>query len=333
LRLPFLVLFLDSPPELDAITIPDLRTVGNRVLAKPSLDFVETLNDAYMRQDWFRDYLASNGGTALHFVGKFSTKDAPSLVAEDMRAVLGLDTAFRAVIRDWEDLIKGLTINAENAGILVMRSGCAGHATSRKLDVNEFRGFALCDSMAPLVFINGQDSRAAQNFTLAHELVHIWIGKSGVSNVLADDDYLANQDIVEAFCNQVAAELLVPLREFHDYWDDDDSIWVNMRRIVTRFKVSSLVALIRALDAQVIQYPAFKSAFDREVRRATKQEREDDAKGGQFWNTFPWRVSRLLSHTLAEAVRSERTTYSEAASLLRINVSSFETYLHQEIGT
>src|SRR5207253_2833883 len=108
--------------------------------------------------------------------------DDPIQAAKKIRDSVGFSSKVRAQAKTWE---RALTVQIElieETGILVMRNGVVGNNTHRKLSVEEFRGFALSDPLAPLIFINGRDAKAAQMFTLVHELVHIWIGVSGVSN-------------------------------------------------------------------------------------------------------------------------------------------------------
>lgn len=84
----------------------------------------------------------------------------------------------RASAQSWLDFLSYIMRRAEDLGGLVMQRGIVGNNTRRRLDVDEFRGFAISDSFAPLVFINARDAKAAKNFTIVHELCHLWVGKA-----------------------------------------------------------------------------------------------------------------------------------------------------------
>ena len=173
-------LFLPKPP-VERLPVNDFRTVGTSSITQPSPALLDVVNEALRRQDWYRDYLRSNGGEPLAFVGSISPLSNIVRIADTIRAEVFWNADLRAKAKSWEDALTKQTDAVENAGILVMRSGIVGNNTSRPLSVSEFRGFALSDRYAPLVFINGRDFKAAQMFTLAHELVHIWLGIPGIS--------------------------------------------------------------------------------------------------------------------------------------------------------
>lgn len=84
------------------------------------------------------------------------------------------------------------------------------------------------------------DSKAAQMFTLAHELVHIWLGESGISDPSAGR---LPEKQIERWCNRVAAELLLPLEELKNTHNRDASVPEEMQRMARLFKVSTLVVL------------------------------------------------------------------------------------------
>jgi len=180
-HVPIGYLFLPVPPQ-EALPIPDFRTMADRVVARPSPNLLDTIYLCQQRQDWFRDYARVHALAPLVFVGSVRIQDSPERVAEAMRQALALSVRDRQRLPTWTDALRQLAAKAEDAGVLVMASSILGSNSHRKLDVKEFRGFALADDLAPLVFINAADSKAAQMFTLAHELAHLWLGESGVSD-------------------------------------------------------------------------------------------------------------------------------------------------------
>ncbi len=155
------------------------------------------------RQDWYRDYARLNREAAVPFVGTLKVGDDVIAAASQIRDTLSFEPSERG--STWSQALSLLAERAETNGVLVMVNGVVGSNTHRKLDPREFRGFALADDLAPVVFINGSDTKAAQIFTLAHELVHIWLGQSAVSD--ADLSRTSTNDI-ERWCNKVAAEFL-----------------------------------------------------------------------------------------------------------------------------
>jgi Zn-dependent peptidase ImmA (M78 family) len=243
-------------------------------------------------------------------------------VADDMAERLGIDDQLRKECLTWQNFFVAFVQHAERLGILVMRSGVVRHNPRRTLTVEEFRGFAISDRLAPLVFINSKDAKAAQIFTLAHELAHIWIGASGVSNPKPKARISEHSNDIEQFCNRVAAQLLVPADEFEKRWLAHKSITDNLRAIATYFRVSSIVVLRRAYELGKISYQLFSKLLDEEHKRFQSRQKEDEEGGGNFWASFGARNSPTLVRAILESVKRNTVTYRDAANLLGIRVST-----------
>ena len=181
LNIPFGYLYLTDPP-IEELPLADFRTVSGAPRRKPSPAFLDVLNDALRKQEWYHDYLAVQEYDPIEFVGKFSPDSDTDEIAEDIRATLGVNDELRDRVSGWEQFLTELVRAAESKGILVLRSGVVGSNTHRSLSVSEFRGFTLSDSLAPLIFLNAKDAKTAQIFTLVHEMAHLWTGQTGVSN-------------------------------------------------------------------------------------------------------------------------------------------------------
>jgi len=331
LRLPFAVLFMDRPPQI-SIPIPDLRTLAHSDKARPSLEFFDVVVDALLRQRWYRDYQEEREAPALPFVGSFRFGDDQNAIAEDMAKRLGIDDALRNDCTTWQQFFVSFVKRAEEAGVLVMRSGVVRHSPNRTLEVEEFRGFAITDQLAPLVFINSRDAKAAQIFTLAHELVHIWIGSSGISNPNLRRRVGQSLNEIERFCNQVAEQLLVPAAGFAAAWNDRKSVSENVRAIGTYFRVSAMVALTRAYHLEKINYKTFSQLLDAEYKKFGDKQKEDQEGGGNFWASFTARNSPTFTKAVVGSIRQQRVTYKDAARLLGVKVGTLVNYLAARTG-
>lgn len=203
---PFGQLFLSAPPE-EPLPVPDMRTLRDTAITRPSADLLDTIYQCQMRQIWFRDHAVENGMDPVAYVGTATTGDAPAAIAQRMRGVLGVDPRSRPLAPSWNAAFRLLSERVEASGTLVMVNGVVGSDTHRALRPEEFRGFTLVDDLAPVVFINGADSKSAQIFTLLLEFAHVWLGGSALSDVVPGEESGPPE---ERWCNAVAAEFLMP---------------------------------------------------------------------------------------------------------------------------
>lgn len=153
-------LFLPEPP-VERVPIPDFRTVANERIDHPSPDLLETLYICQQRQEWYRSFARSTGEGRLSFAGSVRAAADVVRTAARIRDALGFDVEERRRMPTWTHALRRFISQADALGVLVMVSGVVGSNNRRKLDPQEFRGFALADDLAPLVFINGADTKAA----------------------------------------------------------------------------------------------------------------------------------------------------------------------------
>lgn len=314
-------LFLPKPP-VELIPIPDFRTAKNMYRMRPSPELLETIYICQQRQEWYRDHLRSIGGSPLGFVGSVTTADNIVNVANTIRATLGFNIEQRHQMSTWTDALRHFIIQSDDLGILVMCSGVVLNNNRRKLNTDEFRGFAISDNLAPLIFINGADTKAAQMFTLAHELAHIWLGQTAVTDSQANIE--PDQDI-EDWCNRVAAELLVPLSILKEVYRPDTILDVELSRLARYFKVSTLVILRRIYDAGGMNREEFWRSYEEELEKLRDYIK---ASGGNFYLTQAARVSKRFARALVVSTLEGQTLHRDAFHLL--GFSKLETF--HELG-
>lgn len=323
---PIGVFFLAEPP-VEHVPLPDFRTIRDERLRRPSADLLDTIFLCEQRQEWYRDYARITGEDRVAAVGTFTTGVDVVDAATKMRRALqfGVETPAGT----WTDSFRQLADRAEEQGVLVMVSGVVGANSHRKLDPSEFRGFALVDPYAPVVFVNGADTKAAQIFTLAHELAHIWLGAPALDN--ADLFEIGDREAVERWCNQVAAELLVPLDALRASYQAGQ-LAGELDRLARQFKVSTLVVLRRLHEAGFLTAAEYRQTYPSELVRLMDLLDARAGSGGNFYNSQPVRTSKRFTRAIIASTLEGTTLRRDAFRLLGFKNSSTFQELARRLG-
>ena len=317
--------FLQRPP-VEAVPIPDLRTVASQGVTRPSPDLLDTLYLCQQRQEYYRDFARTVGEQPMAFVGSASVSSSIPSTAEAIRTTLGFGLPARRRMRTWTDALRAFVDHVEALGVLVMVSGVVGSNNKRKLNPQEFRGFALADDLAPLVFVNGADTKAAQMFTLAHELAHLWLGETALSDAGLRS---TPSQAVERWCNRVAAEVLVPEAALRSEVRPLEDLEEALKRLSRLFKVSTLVVLRRMHDIGALDQAEFRDAYRRELARLRSF---NTGSGGDFYNTLGARVGKRFARAVLVSTLEGRSSYTEAFQLLGVRKLGTFNDLAQKLG-
>jgi Zn-dependent peptidase ImmA (M78 family) len=319
-NIPFGYFFLDELPERK-YPIPHYRTQNNEPFT-PSHELLDTLDIVKQRQDWAKDILLENGAEPLPFAGNFTPNSDPKLAAETISTILGATHKWAFSKRSWTNALFFLIKRAEESGIFVVMNGVVGSNTKRSLTTKEFRGFVLYDDIAPFVFINGKDSIAGKIFTLIHEIAHVLIGESASFDLFR---LTASDNNIEQFCDQVAAEFLVPtfaLAETMNQYHTDDTF-----ELASLFKVSEIVIARRLLDLGYMTKPDYFDFYEDYIKRVQSSKK---AKGGNYYNTAPYKISRRFFNLINQAAKQGNVQYTDAFRLTGLNRRTYDRYIKEE---
>ncbi len=324
-HLPIGYLFLHEPPE-ESVPIPDCRTIANVHIGKPSPDLLDTIYICQQRQEWYHNYARSLRFDPLPIIGSANLDSEIVTVAEEMRNTLKFDIEERRRTATWSEALRQFLNQVDDFGVMVMVSSVVGSNNHRKLDPDEFRGFVLSDELAPLIFINGSDTKSAQMFTIAHELAHLWLGESALSDI-GPASLPSNE--IENWCNKVAAELLVPYSVIADEFQEESNIFDEMNRLARFFKVSTLVILRRIYDIRAISEDKFGEMYDLELKRLLSIQ---TSRGGDFYKSQPARLSKRFARAVVSSTLEGQSSFTESFRLLGIKKMSTFRDLGASLG-
>lgn len=321
---PFALLFLSEIPK-DFQPLRDFRRKGSKPLGTASVFIIREIQQ---KQEWISTVNKEDGIQKVSFVGRFTINDDPAKVAADILVSLEIDPlryTASSPIKEWID-------KAETNGVFVSRTSFVHSRLT--LDSDEIQGFAIADPQAPFVFVNSDDWDAPQLFTLVHELAHLWIAATGISNEIEHGADNRGFEPVELFCNEVAGSALMPADFMKSLsrtvFDSADQIY----NVAKRLGVSSSALLVRALRLRLVSFETYrqlKLTIDRQFeaflkREAEKKEKQKTAEGAGGPNYYLLQVnrnSRLFTQTVLDAFRGGMIEPTHASSLLNVQVTRF----------
>ncbi len=319
---PLAVFYLPEPPQ-DFDTLRDFRSLPDADLQAYSPGLALLIRHVYYQQAWMRDYLADEGEAPLAFVGSASLAVAPRDVALSILDVLDITPEAQKKCTSRYEALRLWIDKAEAAGIFVFRQAHIAPA--------EARGFVLSDDLAPFIFVNSADSASAQIFTLAHELAHLWLNQSGISNLEAPHPSSTGEiDQIEIFCNRVAAEATLEEDAFLEVWHNQRTSSSLDERILSlsgTFKVSEEVVARRLLDSGFIdqaEYLKLRALYqDRwKKQKARKKEKQRASGGGDWYRTMVASNGYNFTRTVVSAFVAGVISGRDASSLLNVKVNN-----------
>jgi Zn-dependent peptidase ImmA (M78 family)/transcriptional regulator with XRE-family HTH domain len=323
-RRPLLVFYLNQPPKTGDRG-QDFRTLPGEDRYNPELDAL--IRDIKSRQGLVRSILEDDEAERLTFVGA-ATMDVPAMdlarqIAETLKFSL---SAFRAE-KTGDNAFAYLRAQIEAAGIFVLLLGNLGsHHTNIPVEI--FRGFASADPWAPMIVINDQDAKTAWSFTALHELVHLWLGSTGISGT----DAVAQ---IEQYCNDVAGEILVPAAELNDFPKPStlEKTAIQVSDFAEARRVSRAMVAYKLFRTGRITRPMWTNLnvhFRDEwlAMKARQVEKQKTVEGGpSYYVVRRHRVGDALLGLMRRALDEGAITYTKAGRVLGVKPTNVEPLL------
>ncbi|MBV1759264.1 MAG: ImmA/IrrE family metallo-endopeptidase [Dethiosulfatibacter sp.] len=326
-HIPLGYFFLNAPP-VENNGLIEFRTVDSLELANPSRDLIDTINDMEKIQDWMKDYLKEQSFEKLGYVGSQNENSGISHVVNNIREILEIQKDWYKESTDAWNSFKIIREKLQKIGVIVMMNGVVGSNTHRVLNIDEFRAFTMADDLAPLIFINAQDSHAGRLFSLLHETAHVWYG----TNSLFNDKYCI-LDQNERKCNSIAAELIIPNDLFVQSWnlakgEDKQEI---IKGISNEFNCGMTVVARRALDNRFISPDEYKEYADI-ARQLFYEKKRTGNSGGDYYNTALTRIDKRLLIALNNSAYEGKTSFTDVYRLTKTTRTTFENLIKKSIG-
>ncbi len=310
-NIPELLLFSNKVIEKQK-TIPDYR-VG--VDNESDENVKKLINVVVTRQKWLEKSLKEDGWSKNSLQGSGKRTDNPKVLASLISQKLEINIDEIKEITSRKNALNYLIHKAELKGVFVGKT-----ISYHRLEVEDMRGLFISNDYCPYIILNRRDSISAQIFSFVHELAHFFRRSDAVSNSLDFRTTNRRANPEEVLCNRVAAELLLPEKDFSkEFYNKTD-----IDGISETYKVSKLFIFYRLKELGKIRSD-IQGSLEKEIERETednlRKKAEEDAKkeGGNYINSMRDSNGGLFNRVVSNSYLENRIGHIEAANLLRFS--------------
>ncbi|HHR6118053.1 TPA: ImmA/IrrE family metallo-endopeptidase [Providencia alcalifaciens] len=315
---PLISFYLEKPPIV-ANKGDDFRTLYNAPDPLENAAVNTLIRDVHVRQNIVKEALIdSDSAVSLPFIGSLKSNTTVNEAASFVVDTFKIDISTFRKQKDSHSAFNFLRNAIEDNGVFVLLIGNLGSHHSN-ISVNYFRGFALSDPIAPFIIINDNDSKYAWCFTLLHELVHLLIGNTGISNASVDN-------FIEKYCNDIASQVLISDGEFESISNIHnlpmDALVESIGELSIKFNVSSSMIAYRLFTQGKIDKKNWEYISDIFLKKwlASKEEKNSSGKsGGTYYPTKRHKVGKALSNLVKRSIIDGVLTETKASKVLGVS--------------
>ncbi|MDQ0010542.1 Zn-dependent peptidase ImmA (M78 family)/transcriptional regulator with XRE-family HTH domain [Luteibacter jiangsuensis] len=322
-----LIAFYAATPPPTGERGADFRTLppDRRREDAPTIDAL--IRDIKARQALVRELVEDDEGVEpIRFVNSLTMDTPINIAAQAIAGALGFTSREfrRGPVEAGFAYLRELV---ERTGVFVLLMGNLG-SSHTNISAEVFRGFAVADRFAPFVVINDQDAKVSWSFTLLHELVHIWLGESGISGGSADSR-------IERYCNDVASALLLDQAELERFvWTGDDQALEAINQIAHEARVSRSLVAYRLFRSHVVTEIVWRTLTDRfrqewlaereRLKAIERSARKEKPGGPSYYVVKRHKLGDALVDLVRRSVTEGNLTPSRAGQVLGVSAMNVQ---------
>ena len=331
--IPFGYLYLNKIPEIPP-HVADFR--GGWAKNKDTLEELHLnglVKSFLYKKNWYENYLRAINFNVHsgEFQSKFTRNNNSKDIARDISTYLRLgvpqDEIGRSNPSHFWNMFKNKVIKSN---IWLIQTSCVGSNATRSISPRTSKGLALKSDYYPLIWVNSKLQDAPKIFTLAHELAHIWVGSEGISNHSDDGEHIDKESEIEALCDEVASEILVPEDSLQLKWATSDSPENNIERLYEYYGVSRFVVARKSFYSGIIkseqEYRSLIDMYKSRIRANSPdqftEESDQSGSGPNFYNVLIARNGKHFVESVIGETEKNNLLLSEACQLLGVNSPS-----------